>query len=135
MAKPVFSVKAAGETTSAGRRPALFPTLGRIEIGPDQVASVGDVGRRRSLLDDLTANVGPPVVGACVCCPPLGRAATAEQLLQREMRGRPPNDDCAILGIDLDALALAKPGSACDLAGNRTARFLPHRPTLIYVIG
>jgi hypothetical protein len=77
IAKPVFWVKAAGETTRAGR--GLLPAFRRIKVGPDQITGIGHVWRHASVLDDLTADIRPPVKGANIGGTPFLRTPALEQ--------------------------------------------------------
>src|SRR5712671_1141660 len=72
--------------------------------------------RQLSFLNDLTADIGPPVERAGICCPPFLGALTVEQLLQGEMRGCTTDDNVPVLRFDIQLLAAAQLGSLHDLA-------------------
>ncbi len=55
-----------------------------------------------SFLDDLTADIGAPIKGSGVVCPPLFRALAAKQFLQSEMRNRTPDDDLPVMRFDIE---------------------------------
>ena len=69
-----------------------------------------------SFLDDLTADIGAPIKGSCVVCPPLVRALAAKEFLQSEMRNRTPDDDFPVMRFDIERLAIAEPSGLYNLA-------------------
>src|SRR5271165_1698020 len=69
-----------------------------------------------SFLYDLATDIGPPIKGSGISCPPLFRALPAKQLLQCEMRNHAPDDDFPVTRFDIEALAVAEPGGLDDFA-------------------
>src|SRR5216683_4205891 len=72
--------------------------------------------KRLSFLNDLTADIRPPVQPAGISCPPLLGVLTVEQLLQGEIRGCTTDDYVPVLRFDIQLLAAAQLGSLHDLA-------------------
>src|SRR6266481_6268084 len=59
MAKPVFSVKRGRRDHKSWPPADLFPALGRVEVGPDQIAVAGYVGGHRHSSTTSRPTSGP----------------------------------------------------------------------------
>src|SRR5215469_11638441 len=69
-----------------------------------------------SLLDDLAADIGPPIKGSGISRAPFCRSFSAKQLLQRETWHRTTDDDFPIARLDVEALAIVEPRCPDNLA-------------------
>jgi hypothetical protein len=83
-----------------------------------------------SFLDRLAANIGAPIMGTGISGAPLPRGLAAEQFFQGEPRGCAADHDVSVPRLNVDTLAAANPAAFATSPGMRTARLLPHLPTI-----
>src|SRR5579885_1892115 len=95
--------------------PALLAAGAGVEIGPDQISRLGQVGH--GLFDDFAADLGPPVERVAHR---FGRDPPQE-LRQRVARARRGDDDPVARGFDLDLAAFANPDARGDILGDAQA--------------
>src|SRR5947208_11645458 len=109
-----------------GGPPALGPSLGRNPSRSDHPTWEGI--QRSSFLDDLSADIRPPVVSIGIKRPPFRWRLAAKQLFQREPCRCTANDDFSLVRPDLDPVASGDPRGIGGFAGNPHRHALPPAP-------
>src|SRR5437868_11015899 len=109
-----------------GGPPALGPSWDRNPSRSDHPTWEGI--RHSSFLDDLSADIRPPVVSIGIKRPPFRWRLAAKQLFQREPCRYAANDDFSLVRLDLDPVAFGDPRGIGHFAGKPHCQALSPSP-------